>query len=174
MSQAIGLKTLKQFGGSASAGAGGISVFGSLTAGSPAYSLNPATIQSLSAWVNAWSSAVIAGNNDPALEDMNAVLFVLSYMLMYWQQEGWREWDAGTPYNYGSIVKTPYTGSGAISVFMSLSDTNTNQALPTAPATRTWPTRPTPTWSWSPCRRSTSMPPSSTPTGPTQPVTVRS
>ena len=39
---------------------------------------------------------------------------------------------------------------------------------------RTWPTRPTPTWSWSPCRPSISMPPSSTPTGPTPPATARS
>ena len=39
---------------------------------------------------------------------------------------------------------------------------------------RTWPTRPTPTSSWWPCRPSTSMPPSSTPTGPTPPATARS
>ena len=39
---------------------------------------------------------------------------------------------------------------------------------------RIWPTRPTPTSSWSPCRPSTSMPPSSTPTGPTPPATARS
>ena len=40
-------------------------------------------------------------------------------------------------------------------------------APPTARATRISPTPPTPTSSWSPCRPSTSMPPSSTPTGPT-------
>ena len=47
-------------------------------------------------------------------------------------------------------------------------------APPTARAAPTSPTRPTPTSSWSPCRRSTSMPPSSTPTGPTPPATARS
>jgi hypothetical protein len=134
MSQTYPLKTLIQFAGSASAAAGGIAKFGSLAASSIAYSTDPAVIQALTAWVQGWSNAVISGNNAPALEDMNAVLFVLSYMMSYQYQEGIREWDAGTTYNKGSIVKLPYASTTGARLWVSLVDSNLNNALPAAPA----------------------------------------
>ena len=52
----------KVFGSTAAADK--IGIFGSLAAGNPQYATTPTQIQSLSNFLNGWSSAVI-GNNSP-------------------------------------------------------------------------------------------------------------
>jgi hypothetical protein len=120
--------TQKQF--ATGAGIDEITVFGSLAAGSLAYSVNPATIQSLSEWVDGWFSAVL-DENSPAIEDMNAMFFVICYQLAYLMQAGIPEWDAGTTYYIGSLVN-----SGGV-VYTSIADNNLNHAVTNASFWRT-------------------------------------
>ncbi len=122
-------KTLTQFAGSAVAAALGIGKFGSAAAASPIFSTDPTVIQGLAAWLAGWSGAVLGSSKFPALEDMNAVAFVHSYMQAYVFQEGIPEWDAGTTYYVNGIVKGP----GTMQLFGSLTNANTNNALPVAP-----------------------------------------
>jgi len=114
-------KSQKIFGGDLTA-SGNVAVFGSLKAGSPSYSIDPATIQS--AHYNlGWADAVVA-NNAPAIQDMNALFYVDTYQLAYLMQTGIAEWDAGTTYYIGSwcldSVGIPYC---------SIVDTNLNNAV---------------------------------------------
>lgn len=97
-------------------------VFGSLAAGSPQYSTDPAVIQSLSQWIDGWNSA-IEGENSPAIEDMESLCFVLSYQLCYLLQQGIAEWNADTTYFSGSMVNS----SGI--VYVSIINNNLNNAL---------------------------------------------
>lgn len=112
----------KLFGGSAAAAAGGIGQFGSLAAGTPTFSIDPSVVQSLANWLGGWNSAVV-GENSPALEDMNAVCFVLCYQLCYMMQQGIAEWDSQTTYFTGSLV------TSGIKTYRSLTDNNLNNAV---------------------------------------------
>jgi hypothetical protein len=100
-----------------------VAQFGSLKAGSPAYTNDPDVIQSLSAYDSGWAGAVIS-NNSPALQDMNSLQFLFSRQLAYIFQSGIPEWVATATYYIGSLV-TDATGA----IYMSLSDDNLNQAL---------------------------------------------
>lgn len=104
------------------AGTNQISQFGSLFAGSPAFTTSPVTAQSLSNWLTGWLGAAIGGNS-PAIEDMNAVHFVTTYQLAYLMQAGVAEWDAGTTYYTGSFVNV----SGVL--YISLTDDNLNNLV---------------------------------------------
>ena len=98
--------------------------FGSLAAAAPAYSADPAVIQALAAWTNGWASAVVTGHAPP-LQDMNAVLFVLSQQIAYILQQGAGiEWDSGTPYYHYA-----FASDGVGNLFVSQQDNNTNHAL---------------------------------------------
>jgi hypothetical protein len=108
-------QTMLWFG--SNVGGAEIGVFGSLAAGSPAYSTVIATIQSLPAWGSGWSAETIATNR-PALEDMNAVCYVLSYGVSYLHQMGIAEYDAGTVYYTNSLCM--YNGV----IYQSLEDSN--------------------------------------------------
>lgn len=103
-----------------------MSEFGSLAAGTPArYSggtITPSIIQSLSAFVEGWFSAVI-GENSAAIEDMNAVCYLFAYQLCYLFQAGCAEWDAATTYFIGSMVNV----AGVI--YVSKTDNNLNHAV---------------------------------------------
>lgn len=92
---ALTRKTQKVFGGSLAANLN-IAKFGSLAAGSPAYSLDLDLIQTTE-WLNGWGAAVV-GNNSPALQDFNGAFLVFSQQLAYLLQNGIAEWDAGTTY----------------------------------------------------------------------------
>lgn len=105
------------------AGTDQIAQFGSLNAGTPAFTTSPATAQSLSNWLTGWFGAVIGGNA-PAIEDMNAAMFVMTYQLAYLFQAGIPEWDATTTYYTGSLVN-----DGQGSIFKSITDTNLNNAI---------------------------------------------
>ncbi len=94
--------------------------FGSLATGSPNFTKDPATIQSLQAFKDGLASETIA-NNRPALEDFNGILLLIFYQLAYLFQSGMPEWDAATTYYTGSIVQV----NGLL--YKSLQDTNLNQ-----------------------------------------------
>lgn len=98
------VKFLNIFGGLLSPG-GNIAQFGSLAAGSPAFSNDPAVIQALTAWQNGMAPALIntsGGLASPALEDFNGILYVLTYMIAYLKQAGLAEWDPSVTYFTGS------------------------------------------------------------------------
>lgn len=84
-------KSAKVFAEQASAGIGGVSQFGSLAAGDPQYSKDVDVIQALDAYKNGWSDAVV-GNKSPAIEDRNALDYLLSYQQAYIMQRGVPEW----------------------------------------------------------------------------------
>lgn len=82
-----------------------VGIFGSKYAGSPASSTDPDSIQDisdpLSSWLSGWSKAIVS-SQAPCLEDMNGVMYVLSYMTKYLYQTGIPAWDSGEDYNqYG-------------------------------------------------------------------------
>lgn len=104
------------------AGASEMGVFGSFAAGSPANSSDPATIQSLSNFLDGWFSAVV-GENSPSMEDMNAAFFLAYRQLAYLFQAGVAEYDATTAYYIGSMVNS----AGVI--YVSLTDNNTGNAV---------------------------------------------
>lgn len=117
----IARKVMKIFG--SSAGPTQIGVYGSLAAAAPAYSTDPAVIQSLSNYLGGWFSAII-GNNSPAIEDMNALFYLMAYQLAYGFQAGVAEWDASTTYYVGSIAND---GNGAL--YVSTFNGNINNAV---------------------------------------------
>ena len=71
-------KTQQVFGASLSP-SGYIAEFGSLAAGTAAYSDDPDLIQT-AAWLNGLTAALV-GNKSPSWQDLNGVLFVLSRQL---------------------------------------------------------------------------------------------
>lgn len=90
----------KLFAGNATSSPTGITgIFGSDKNGAKIYSSNPETIQSYNAWVQGWDGAIKTGTKSPAMEDMNSVLFNLSYQLCYLLQAGVPEWNAATTYH---------------------------------------------------------------------------
>ena len=78
--------------------------FGSLAAGSANYTKDPDTLQSLSAFLNGWGSAVIA-NNRPCLEDMNALFLLAFRQIAYLLQQGIPEYNADAEYHKNSYVQ---------------------------------------------------------------------
>lgn len=114
-------KQAKIFG--SNAGVDQRSIIGSLFAGSPAFSIDPDDIQSLSNYLDGWESIVIGGNS-PAIEDMNALHFLYAYQLAYLMQTGLPEWNTDTVYYIGSLVNN---GTGKI--YSSLTDDNQGNAV---------------------------------------------
>jgi len=100
-----------------------LGVFGSLAQGSPAYSGDPAQIQTTQ-FYDGWSSAVV-GTNQPALEDINSLFYVLSYYVNYFNQMGIPEWDSGTTYYTNSYVNNTNSANGPVGIYVSLIDNNT-------------------------------------------------
>lgn len=114
-------KVQKIFG--INAGFDQIAVFGSLANTSPAYSTDPAVIQSLTQYDDGWFEAVI-GDNSPAIEDVNALDYVETYQLAYLMQTGVPEWDATTTYYIGS-----FASDGLGNLYYSTVDNNINNAF---------------------------------------------
>ena len=117
---AIDRKTQQIFGSSLTP-SGNVAVWGSLAAASPAYSADPATIQS-ARWLNGFNDALV-GNRSPALEDLNGLMLVITQQLAYLLQSGVPEWDAGTTYFTNQFVR-----SGA-NLYLSVTDNNLGNAL---------------------------------------------
>lgn len=80
-----------------------IGVFGSKKAGSSAWNSDPDVIQT-NQYLNGWSDAVI-NNQAPCMDDMNAVMFVFSYMLKYVYQSGIPGWLPTEDYYQYSLVQ---------------------------------------------------------------------
>lgn len=118
-------KNQKIFAGDVST-SGVISQFGSLKAALPNYSSDLDVIQSLDAWGEGWASAVIS-SHFPAVQDLNALYYVLTKQISYLMQAGIPEWNAATTYYIGSFVSAPNGSDRAI--FISVADTNLNQSL---------------------------------------------
>lgn len=115
----------KIFGGTGTASDFG--EFGSLAAGSPTTTKDPATIQSLAAWLGGWAQATI-GTLIPAYQDMNSVHYLAFYQICYLLQMGIAEWDNQTEYCTNSIIQ--YNGL----LYTSLQDSNINQQPNLQPA----------------------------------------
>lgn len=97
--------------------------FGSLNAGTKVTTTDIATIQGLPAWQNGWQAATVGENCYPTLQERNGLDKVQSYFLNYLLQEGIPEWDSGTTYYTGSIVKL--INGVDVQFYKSLKDNNT-------------------------------------------------
>lgn len=114
-------RTQKQFAGAVTP-SGNIAKFGSLAAGAPAFSNDPAIIQSLAAFEQGWQSATV-GNESPALQDRNAIDFLFAYQAAYLLQQGIPEWIESTTYFVDGFVAV----DGVI--YISKTDNNLNNAV---------------------------------------------
>jgi hypothetical protein len=107
-----------------------IAEFGSLKAGSIAYSNDPDEIQSRTAWGDGLQSAMI-NNYNPAIQDINALLYLITRQIACIQQQGIPEWSADITYYVGSLVMESIAGdyrNGTV-IFESLVNDNLNNAL---------------------------------------------
>lgn len=109
--------------------------FGSKAIGAPVLTLDPASIQALSAFTgDGWLNAVVGANKQPFLEDMNGLFRVAFYQLGQIFQDGIPVWDAGTPYYIGSIVRK----DGTFELYGSLTNANTGNTLPSQTNSANW------------------------------------
>lgn len=111
--------------------AGEIGKIGSLAAGTPITTTDPLVMQALSNYLDGWFACIL-GVNSPAIEDMNALFFLITRQIAYLMQEGVPEWDATTTYFIGSLVNSGGT------LFVSLTDNNIGNALT---STANWSTQ---------------------------------
>ena len=108
----------------ASTGSQQTAVFGTMKSGSPTYSTNIATLMGQTAWTGGWADAIIAGKA-PFMEEFNSLGKVTTQQIAYILQAGIPEWDSGTDYYTGNIVKV--VSSGVITVWgATASSTNQN------------------------------------------------
>lgn len=124
-------KTQKIFG--SSAGATGITEYGSPASGTPVYDTDLDNIQTV-VWGTGWSGAALAGTEIPTFQDFNAIHFVATNQIGYLLQEGIAEYDAGTEYHTNSIVKK----TGTYEIYGSKVNANTGNALPAAVDDANW------------------------------------
>lgn len=117
---ALPRKTQKTF--AASAGTNERGVIGSFAAGSPAYSDDVETIQSLPNYAAGWYGVVV-GQNSPAIQDMNSLDFMITRQLTYLFERGVPEYDIATTYYTGCLV------SSAGILYVSLTNNNLGNAL---------------------------------------------
>lgn len=111
--------TQKIFGKNAPANQ--ITTFGSIKAGTPVYTQSPSQIMNAN-FEEGWSAAV-EGDYAPYRQDRNAVDTTITQQLAYLFQEGIPEWDAGTTYYKGSVVKV--VNGNALTFYKSIADNNT-------------------------------------------------
>lgn len=124
-------KTQKTFG--VSAGATGITEYGTPAAGSAVYSTDPDDIQTTE-WETGWAAAALAGTEIPTFQDFNAIHYVATRQIGYLLQEGVPEYGAGTEYHEFSVVKK----SGTYELYGSKTDANTGNALPSQTDNTDW------------------------------------
>jgi hypothetical protein len=97
--------------------------FGSFAAGSPTYTNDPDDIQALTAYGQGLGAALI-NNAPPAIQDINALSYLITRQLAYCFQNGIPEWNAETEYHTGSLVT-----DAAGNIYKSVANTNVNHAL---------------------------------------------
>jgi microcystin-dependent protein len=100
-------------------------VFGSKALGAPAVSTNPETIESLSAFLDGWDDATLAGLKLPCLEDMQGLKYDTDYHLAYMYQAGIAEYNNLTEYTTDSVVRE----SGTVNLYKSIANENTGNPL---------------------------------------------
>lgn len=100
-----------------------LGVFGSLAAGSPAYSDDPDTIQSLTAYGAGLGSALI-NNAPPAIQDIDGLCNLFTRQIGYLLQTGIPEYSASVTYYIGSVVN-----DGTGNLYVSVVDDNINNAF---------------------------------------------
>jgi len=83
--------------GDAVGAAGNFDIFGSLAAGTPTPSKDPALIQSLNAFLLGWQGAIV-GNKSPSFQDMNSLFFLAFWQIAYLFQAGMAEYNPDTSY----------------------------------------------------------------------------
>lgn len=105
-----------------------ITTFGSIKAGTPVYTQSASQIMN-SAFEGGWSEAV-EDDYAPYRQDRNAVDTAITQQLAYLFQEGIPEWDAGTTYYKGSVVKI--VNGNALTFYKSIADNNTSSVNTTA------------------------------------------
>lgn len=105
-----------------------IGQFGSANAGTKLNTSDVTTIQALPAWKEGWKPAVVGNNRYPAMQERNGVDKVFSYQIDYMLQQGIPEYDAGTTYYKGSIIKSLDTESKPV-LYNSLIDNNVGNPL---------------------------------------------
>lgn len=98
-----------------------LTAFGSINAGNPIYSKDVAQIMTI-AFQTGWAAA-IEEDYAPYRQDANAINYAVTSQLAYLFQEGVPEWDAGTTYYTGSIVKVIDT---TVKFYVSKTDDNTS------------------------------------------------
>lgn len=111
-------ETQKIFG--ANAPLNQVTSFGSIKSGSPVYTSDIGDLQT-SAFETGWSAAV-EDDYAPYRQDRNAVDKVTTSQIAYQFQEGIAEWDAGTIYYKGGIVKI--LNGDKFTLYYSLTDEN--------------------------------------------------
>jgi len=110
------------------AGSNQLSEYGSFIASPPGnlYSgstITPAIVQQLSNFLDGQYAAV-GGSYSPTIQDHNSLFYLLSYQSAYVLQSGIPEWDSGTTYYIGNMVRD---NSGI--VYVSLTDSNLNNNI---------------------------------------------
>lgn len=105
-----------------------ITTFGSIKAGTPVYTQLASQIMN-SAFESGWSEAV-EDDYAPYRQDRNAVDTAITQQLAYLFQDGIPEWDAGTTYYKGSVVKV--VNGNALTFYKSIADNNTASVNTTA------------------------------------------
>lgn len=111
----------KLFGSTSSAGE--LRQFGSLAAGAPLTTTDPAVMQALGNFDSGWFAAVL-GANSPAIEDMNTLFFLTFRQIAYMFQAGVPEYDSSTVYYKNSLC----LGSTGV-IYQSLVDDNQGESL---------------------------------------------
>ena len=86
---------------------------GSLRAGAPTTSRDPAVLQALQNFSDGWP-AVVVGNNSPAIEDMNALMYVMTFFTKYLYENGIPELDTLETYYQNAIMS--YQGSPVVAI----------------------------------------------------------
>lgn len=120
-------------------------VFGSLQAGVRQTTTDIEVIQSSDAYSQGWNAATVSSEKLPPLEEMQGLQYMMTSQIAYQFQEGIPEWDDGTIYYKGSLVKVK-TETG-IDLYYSKTDNNIGN-VPTSSSENwnVWSTSPTITY----------------------------
>lgn len=102
-----------------------VTEFGTAQDNQPNYNPTIAEIQN-AMYLQGWTPSLV---NDlaPFLEDSNGLWYMITYQLAYLYQEGIGEWDSGTTYGVGSLVKN--VTDGYVTIYKSLQDNNVGNPL---------------------------------------------
>lgn len=116
-------KTQKIFAGNTTSDQ--ITAFGTAKTSSPVYTTDLDAIQT-NTYTQGWTPSLMS-DLAPYLQDSNALWFLITSQLSYLFQQGIAEWDAGTEYYIGSIVKV--VSNDICKYYQSLTNNNVNNVV---------------------------------------------